>query len=365
MISVGVSGYSTLHIPCQRASREGAPQTLTERKKQTPPSRPVAASCSVAGRGVGEAVRSVRIDAASADPELLEEAAEIIRAGGLVAFPTETVYGLGANALDADAVARIFNAKGRPSYNPLIAHVAGVADARALTDRLAARRGRCSRPPSGPGRSRWWCPGSAGCRTSSPRGCRAWRCGCRTIRSRRGLHRGGASAGRGSQRQPIHRAIADDGRARDPKGLGDARGSGPRRGSDPGRDRVHGDRRHRRPPCPSPPGHALARAPSNAVVGPVGTGRRRRAATPRAGAGDDRAALLSARRAAHAVGRRRRRRSEEIARRTGSGPAVGAILIGRAALDGEHIRHLPDRSRSCTRAISTPRCTSWTTRAAT
>jgi len=55
----------------------------------------------------------------------LDRAAEIIRGGGLVAFPTETVYGLGANALDAAAVARIFAAKQRPSWDPVIAHVAG------------------------------------------------------------------------------------------------------------------------------------------------------------------------------------------------------------------------------------------------
>ncbi|VTS06533.1 L-threonylcarbamoyladenylate synthase [Tuwongella immobilis] len=56
--------------------------------------------------------------------ELLERAAERIRHGGLVAFPTETVYGLGANALDPQAVAAIFRVKGRPSTNPLIVHLA-------------------------------------------------------------------------------------------------------------------------------------------------------------------------------------------------------------------------------------------------
>jgi L-threonylcarbamoyladenylate synthase len=58
----------------------------------------------------------------------LARAAETLRAGGLVAFPTETVYGLGANALDADAVARIFAAKGRPATNPVIVHVATVEE---------------------------------------------------------------------------------------------------------------------------------------------------------------------------------------------------------------------------------------------
>jgi L-threonylcarbamoyladenylate synthase len=62
----------------------------------------------------------------------IADAATRLRAGELVAFPTETVYGLGANALDAEAVARIFAAKGRPSYNPVIAHVADVAAAQAL-----------------------------------------------------------------------------------------------------------------------------------------------------------------------------------------------------------------------------------------
>jgi L-threonylcarbamoyladenylate synthase len=56
--------------------------------------------------------------------KLIQKAARIIKGGGLVAFPTETVYGLGANALDANAVKKIFLAKGRPSDNPLIVHIA-------------------------------------------------------------------------------------------------------------------------------------------------------------------------------------------------------------------------------------------------
>lgn len=63
---------------------------------------------------------------------LLERAGEALRHGELVAFPTETVYGLGANALDDDAVARIFAAKGRPSFNPLIVHVLDAASAQEL-----------------------------------------------------------------------------------------------------------------------------------------------------------------------------------------------------------------------------------------
>ena len=66
-----------------------------------------------------------KIDPRKPDKLLIAEAARIIQSGGIVAFPTETVYGIGANALDSDAVARIFAAKGRPRDNPLIVHVAG------------------------------------------------------------------------------------------------------------------------------------------------------------------------------------------------------------------------------------------------
>jgi L-threonylcarbamoyladenylate synthase len=89
-------------------------------------------------------VRRLEIDASRPAPEAIREAAGVLREGGLVAFPTETVYGLGANALDPAAVARIFAAKGRPAYNPLIAHVADASAALPLVtgwpevaDRLA------------------------------------------------------------------------------------------------------------------------------------------------------------------------------------------------------------------------------------
>ena len=65
-----------------------------------------------------------KIDRDQPDPQIMEAAADIIRRGGLVAFPTETVYGLGANGLDPLAVNRIFQAKGRPADNPLILHIA-------------------------------------------------------------------------------------------------------------------------------------------------------------------------------------------------------------------------------------------------
>ena len=77
-------------------------------------------------------MRVIRIDGAAPDYALLREAADLLRAGRLVAFPTETVYGLGAHALDPAAVQRIYDAKGRPSMNPLIVHVATTTAARAL-----------------------------------------------------------------------------------------------------------------------------------------------------------------------------------------------------------------------------------------
>ena len=72
-----------------------------------------------------------RVDAVHPDEAIIAQAADVLRRGGLVAFPTETVYGLGANALDAAAVDRIYAAKGRPAYNPIIVHV---ADAERATD---------------------------------------------------------------------------------------------------------------------------------------------------------------------------------------------------------------------------------------
>ena len=69
------------------------------------------------------ASRVLEVDPEHPQPEVLAEAARVLRSGGLVAFPTETVYGLGADALSAEAVARIFAAKGRPADNPLIVHV--------------------------------------------------------------------------------------------------------------------------------------------------------------------------------------------------------------------------------------------------
>lgn len=72
------------------------------------------------------------VDPVHPEPAIIARAAEIIRAGGLVGMPTETVYGLAANALDPAAIARIYAAKGRPAHNPLIAHVADAKSAQHL-----------------------------------------------------------------------------------------------------------------------------------------------------------------------------------------------------------------------------------------
>ncbi len=72
------------------------------------------------------------VDPLLPDPDSIARAAEVLRQGGLVAFPTETVYGLGAHALDAAAVQRIFIAKGRPASNPVIIHIAELDQVHAL-----------------------------------------------------------------------------------------------------------------------------------------------------------------------------------------------------------------------------------------
>ncbi|HKM23033.1 MAG TPA: L-threonylcarbamoyladenylate synthase [Lachnospiraceae bacterium] len=70
----------------------------------------------------------IKIDENDIDEELISQAGEIIKAGGLVAFPTETVYGLGGDALNPESSAKIYAAKGRPSDNPLIVHIADMKD---------------------------------------------------------------------------------------------------------------------------------------------------------------------------------------------------------------------------------------------
>jgi L-threonylcarbamoyladenylate synthase len=80
----------------------------------------------------------VPVASTAPEPEVMARLGAALRAGELVAFPTETVYGLGANATDAKAVAQIFTAKGRPSSDPLIVHIAAVADLPLVTGRALA-----------------------------------------------------------------------------------------------------------------------------------------------------------------------------------------------------------------------------------
>jgi L-threonylcarbamoyladenylate synthase len=77
--------------------------------------------------------RILTLEPDNPDPAILDRAAMVMLGGGLVAFATETVYGLGAIATDAEAVGRIFAAKERPAVNPLIVHVAGIAQAHECT----------------------------------------------------------------------------------------------------------------------------------------------------------------------------------------------------------------------------------------
>ena len=76
--------------------------------------------------------RVITVDATQPDASAIAEAADVLRRGGLVAFPTETVYGLGAHALDPAAVASIFRAKGRPSTDPVIVHIADASELDAI-----------------------------------------------------------------------------------------------------------------------------------------------------------------------------------------------------------------------------------------
>ncbi|BDB00061.1 L-threonylcarbamoyladenylate synthase [Clostridium botulinum] len=78
----------------------------------------------------------MRLDENNIDEHVISKAGDILRQGGLVVFPTETVYGLGANALDKNAVKKIFKAKGRPQDNPLIVHISKMKDIERLVEKI-------------------------------------------------------------------------------------------------------------------------------------------------------------------------------------------------------------------------------------
>ena len=80
-----------------------------------------------------------KIDKHNIDEQIMEKAGDILKNGGLVAFPTETVYGLGANALDEEAARKTYEAKGRPCDNPLIVHIADVEALDAIVDNVSEK----------------------------------------------------------------------------------------------------------------------------------------------------------------------------------------------------------------------------------
>ena len=103
----------------------------------------------------------------SAGPEEIAAALQRLKSGGLAAFPTETVYGLGADARSQPAVRRVFEVKGRPAHNPLIVHVAGEEMARP-SRAPGPPRPPASPPPSGQAPSPSSCPGARASPTWSP-----------------------------------------------------------------------------------------------------------------------------------------------------------------------------------------------------
>ncbi|NMA48987.1 MAG: threonylcarbamoyl-AMP synthase, partial [Tissierellia bacterium] len=84
-----------------------------------------------------------KLDPNNIDKKILNEAVQIVRAGGTVVFPTETVYGLGANGLNEEAVMKIFKAKGRPADNPLILHIYSIGHVEALVKNIPETAEKC------------------------------------------------------------------------------------------------------------------------------------------------------------------------------------------------------------------------------
>ena len=127
------------------------------------------------------------------DMDAIKRAGDILKAGGLVAFPTETVYGLGGNALDPQASMKIYAAKGRPSDNPLIVHIAELEQLEKITTEIP-EGAKILAEKYWPGpltmilpkadKGRWWFCGSTECqyvrqaKSDDGRTCgrRSWRC---------------------------------------------------------------------------------------------------------------------------------------------------------------------------------------------
>ena len=90
----------------------------------------------------------IKLDPASPDPQVIRRAGDILKRGGLVAFPTETVYGLGGDALNREAARKIYAAKGRPSNNPLIVHIADMEHLEAIAAEIPEKARKLA--------SVWW-----------------------------------------------------------------------------------------------------------------------------------------------------------------------------------------------------------------
>ena len=83
--------------------------------------------------------KTVKIDENNLDEALIKEAGDIIKKGGLVAFPTETVYGLGGDGLNPESSKKIYAAKGRPSDNPLIVHICRIEDLETIATEISGK----------------------------------------------------------------------------------------------------------------------------------------------------------------------------------------------------------------------------------
>lgn len=121
------------------------------------------------------------VDAEHPDPRDLETPARLLAGGQLVAFPTETVYGLGANALSDEAIDRLYQAKGRPRANPLIVHIGDLQDAKKLSTLWPDSAERLAQA-FWPGPLTLVLPHGGKIPGGSPRGVTLSRCGCRGIR---------------------------------------------------------------------------------------------------------------------------------------------------------------------------------------
>ena len=188
-------------------------------------------------------METIRIpDPESPPADAMARGADVLRNGGLVAFPTETVYGLGANALDAAAVTRIFEAKGRPGTNPLIVHVPDAAAARSVVAEWPPEAERLARQ-FWPGPLTLVLPKAA----AIPAAVTA---GGPTVAVRVPAHpvalallRAAGASGGCPKCQPLEPHLAHAGRSRapEPRSLW---GAASRRGRVPGRNRVDGARSH-------------------------------------------------------------------------------------------------------------------------